>query len=102
MTEWNVFLVIAEIIGLFVLVTKPILNLTASISSLDKKIALMDERHRDLEDRVDGLEDRVDELEDNKTKKHKELWEDQHRQDDMLTDHEHRLHDMDGKWYGKK
>lgn len=52
MTEWNVLLVLGELLGLFLLVGKPLMNLNATIATIiagdkarDSKISDMDDKN---------------------------------------------------------
>lgn len=77
MTEWNIVLVLAELIGLFVLVGKPILTLNKTIAEFNAELKNMGKR-------VDGLEREKHEA-------HRELWEHNDEQDRELADHETRI-----------
>ena len=60
MTEWNIVLVLAELIGLFVLVGKPILTLNKTIAEFNAELK--------------NMKARVDAMECDKHEAHKELW----------------------------
>lgn len=77
MTEWNIVLVLAELIGLFILVGKPILTLNKTIAEFNTELKNMGQR--------------VDKLEDSKSEAHKELWIHNDQQDKELQDHETRI-----------
>jgi hypothetical protein len=77
MTEWNIVLVLAELIGLFVLVGKPILTLNKTIAEFNTKLENMGKR--------------VDTLECDKHEAHKELWQHNDTQDEKIADHETRI-----------
>ena len=77
MTEWNIVLVLAELIGLFVLVGKPILTLNKTIAEFNTELKNMGQR--------------VTKLEDSKSEAHKELWKHSEEQDAKLADHETRI-----------
>lgn len=75
--EWQVFLVLAEVVGLAVLVGKPVLALNKTITEFNTEL-----RH---------MTRRVDRLEENKREAHERLWEHNSRQDAELADHESRI-----------
>lgn len=77
MTEWNVVLVLAELIGLFVLVGKPILTLNKTIAEFNTELK--------------NMKDRVKTLETEKHDAHNELWQHNDLQDEKLNDHETRI-----------
>lgn len=77
MTEWNIVLVLAELIGFFVLVGKPILTLNKTIAEFNTELKNMGKR--------------VDSLEFEKHEAHKELWQHNDTQDERLADHETRI-----------
>ena len=72
MTEWGVVAVIIALVGLFITVGKPIINLNSNIVALNQKV----------EQLLDGAEDTKVTLEKHET---------------MLNAHSIRLHDLDGK-----
>lgn len=77
MTEWNIVLVLAELIGLFILVGKPILTLNKTIAEFNTELKNMGKR--------------VDSLECEKHEAHKELWQHNDTQDEKIADHETRI-----------
>ena len=77
MTEWNIVLVLAELIGLFVLVGKPILTLNKTIAEFNAELKNMGQR--------------VSKLEDSKSEAHNKLWEHNDQQDEKIADHETRI-----------
>ena len=77
MTEWNIVLVLAELIGLFILVGRPILNLNKTIAEFNTELKNMGER--------------VKTLECDKHEAHKELWQHNDTQDEKISDHETRI-----------
>jgi hypothetical protein len=77
MTEWNIVLVLAELIGLFVLVGKPILTLNKTIAEFNTELK--------------NMKARVDAMECDKHEAHKELWQHNDMQDEKLSDHETRI-----------
>jgi ABC-type bacteriocin/lantibiotic exporter with double-glycine peptidase domain len=83
MTEWQVVLVIIALFGFITAVTTPIIKLNTSITKLTSA--------------VQRLEEKLDESKEDNHEAHKRLWEHNECQDKMLTDHDQRLHDLDGK-----
>lgn len=81
--EWTVVTVIIAIVGLFFTIGKPILTLNTNITILNEGIK--------------SLNKRQDKFEQDSSKEHDEIWEHENEQDDRLTAHELRLHDLDGK-----
>ena len=77
MTEWNIVLVMAELIGLFALVGKPILILNKTIAEFNTELK--------------NMKSRVETLEDTKHEAHKELWAHNDIQDEKIADHETRI-----------
>lgn len=83
MTEWNVVLVLGELIGLFLLVGKPLMNLNTTIATL--KAA------------VENLTGRLDSTEEKNREAHKEFHEHFNDVDIELADHETRIKHLEGK-----
>lgn len=83
MNEWTVFGVIVSIVGLFVTVGKPIINLNTSITVLNESIK--------------NLKTQSDKLERDNTDAHRRIWKHNDEQDKTIAEHELRLHDLDGK-----
>lgn len=77
MTEWNIILVLAELVGLFMLVGKPILTLNKTIAEFNAELK--------------NMKTRLGTLEDAKRAAHKELWQHNDEQDKELADHETRI-----------
>lgn len=77
MTEWNIVLVLAELIGLFLLLGKPILTLNKTITEFNTELKNMGQR--------------VSKLEDSKSEAHNKLWEHNDQQDKRIADHETRI-----------
>lgn len=78
MTEWGVVGVIVALVGLFFTVGKPIFNLISAIEKL---------RHT-----CNQLIEKFDKFEANNKESHKRIWEHNKNQDDIINDHEKRLH----------
>lgn len=90
MTEWNVLLVLAEIIALFFVVGKPLINLNTTITTLKASVDSLRE----------GLESQNKDLESFKSKSsadHKEFYQHLERHDLEIADHEHRLKTLEEK-----
>lgn len=83
MTDWDIVKDTVVLIGLIVTVTTPLLKLNASITQLK---ALLDSVVKQVQDN-----DRSN------SASHKRLWEHNEEQDEILHNHEMRLHDLDGK-----
>lgn len=83
MDEWVIFKDVVVIVGLIVTVTTPLLKLNTSITQLK---ALLDSVVKQVQDN-----DRSN------SASHKRLWEHNEEQDEILHNHEMRLHDLDGK-----
>ena len=77
MTEWNSVLVLAELIGLFLLVGKPILTLNKTIVEVNTELR--------------NMKDKVKTLETNEHDERNELWAHNSAQDKQLADHETRI-----------
>lgn len=83
MSEWTVVTVLIAIVGLFITVGKPIINLNTNITVLNesiKNIKLQSEKN-----------------EHDNTEAHRRIWKKNDEQDRQLAEHELRLHDLDGK-----
>lgn len=83
MTDWDIVKDTVVLIGLIVTVTTPLLKLNASITQLK---ALLDSVVKQVQDN-----DRSN------SASHKRLWTHNEEQDEILHNHEMRLHDLDGK-----
>jgi hypothetical protein len=83
MTDWDIVKDTVVLIGLIVTVTTPLLKLNTSITQLK---ALLDSVVMQVQDN-----DRSN------SASHKRLWEHNEEQDEILHNHEMRLHDLDGK-----
>ena len=77
MTEWNVVLILGELVGLFLLVGRPILTLSKTIAEFNTEL-----KH---------MKTRLGTLEDAKHEAHKDLWSHNDLQDKQLGDHETRI-----------
>jgi predicted nucleic acid-binding Zn-ribbon protein len=83
MTEWNVILVLIEVVGLFFLVGKPLINLNTTIATLKAS--------------VDILSSRLDNTEEKNREAHKEFHEHFKDVDTELQDHEYRIKSLESK-----
>lgn len=83
MTEWQVVLVIIALFGFITAVTTPIIKLNTSITQLTAA--------------MQRLEEKLDENKEDNYEAHKRLWDHNDDQDKMLSNHDQRLHDLDGK-----
>jgi cell division protein FtsL len=81
MTEWNVVLVIAEVIALFLLVGKPLINLNTTIATLNATV-------KSLKERLDSQEEKNHEA-------HKEFHEHFETVDIELENHEQRIRHLE-------
>lgn len=83
MTDWDIVKDTVVLVGLIITVTTPLLKLNTSITQLK---SLLDSVVKQVQDNDRG----------NSTS-HKRLWEHNEEQDEILHNHEMRLHDLDGK-----
>nr|DAI27197.1 MAG TPA: hypothetical protein [Caudoviricetes sp.]DAQ51246.1 MAG TPA: hypothetical protein [Caudoviricetes sp.] len=83
MTDWDIVKDIVVLAGLIMTVTTPLLKLNTSITQLK---ALLD-----------SVAKQVQENDKSNSANHKRLWEHNTEQDEILQNHEMRLHDLDGK-----
>lgn len=77
MTEWNIVLVLAELIGLFILVGRPILTLSKTIAEFNAELK--------------NMKNRVETLECDKHEAHEKLWDQSREHDKQIADHETRI-----------
>lgn len=88
--EWTVVTAIVVIVGLFLTVGTPIIKLNGNIVKLNINIdALREKTDQNAEDIKEQKEHAHD--------AHKRLWEHNQKQDDTLTNHEQRIHDLEQK-----
>lgn len=83
MNEWLNFKDIVAIVGLIITVTTPLLKLNTSIT--------------ELKTLLESVVKKVETIDSNNTNSHRRLWEHNTEQDQVLQNHERRLHDLDGK-----
>ncbi len=88
--EWTVVTVVVALVGLFLTVGKPIINLNSNIVKLNMSIDALREKTKHNED----------ELKEQKLRSqgaHQRLWDHNSKQDLRLADHEQRIHDLEQK-----
>lgn len=83
MTQWDVFLVVAALIGFAASVVAPILKLNTSITKLTVT--------------VENLSSHFAKFEVENKDSHKRLWGKSEKQDERLDDHEGRIIKLEGK-----
>ena len=83
MDEWVIFKDVVVIVGLIVTVTTPLLKLNTSITQLKSLL--------------DSVVKQVQDNDRSNSTSHKRVWEHNEEQDEILHNHEMRLHDLDGK-----
>lgn len=83
MDEWLIFKDIVVIVGLIITVTTPLLKLNTSIT--------------ELKTLLENVVKRVESMDSSNTESHRRLWQHNTEQDATLSEHERRLHDLDGK-----
>ena len=83
MTQWDVFLVVAALIGFAASVVAPILKLNTSITKLTVT--------------VENLSSYFSKFEAENKDSHKRLWSKSEKQDERLEDHEGRIIKLEGK-----
>ena len=83
MTGEQVVGLIAVIVGLFLSVGAPIIKLNTNIATLNATIK--------------SIQTQQDKLESNNSDEHRRLWDKNTEQDGTLSDHEMRIHDLEGK-----
>lgn len=88
--EWTTVSVIVVLVGLVAALAKPMLSLCKEITNLRGDLQALSGAANDMTAKMAKFE------EDNHSS-HKRLWEHNTAQDDILHNHEMRLHDLDGK-----
>lgn len=83
MTAIQIITLLGILIGLFVSVGAPIIKLNTNIATLNATIK--------------AVQKQQDKLESGNADDHRELWSKNDEQDEKLTDHEMRIHDLEGK-----
>lgn len=88
MDNWGVFLAIGELIAFFVLVAKPLINLTTTLTKLNVT--------------VENLSQMLAEQKERSKKTHERLWKHNEEQDEKIEDHETRILLIEQKDVNKK
>ena len=83
MTEWGVVGVIIALVGFIATIIKPMINLTQSITKLT---VLVEKLCKDMDEEVA-----------HRRESHQRIWEHNEKQDEMLSDHESRIHILEQK-----
>lgn len=90
MNEWTVVSVIIALVGLFITIGKPIINLNSNIVLLT---ASVQQNNKELEDQKKELEKQRD----NAHNSHRRLWDKNEEQDKIINDHETRIKVLEEK-----
>ena len=77
MDNWGVFLAIGELIAFLMLMAKPLINLTTTLTKLDAT--------------VETLKTTLENQREHSSKVHKKLWDHNDKQDEKIEDHEKRI-----------
>lgn len=88
--EWTVVTVLIALVGLFLTVGKPILNLNNNIVKLNMSLDA-------LRERTERHEKDLTEQKSHSHEAHQRLWEHNDQQDEKLNDHEARIGILEGK-----
>ncbi len=88
--EWTVVTALVVIIGLFLTVGKPIINLNSNIVKLNLSIDALREKTRENSEDIKEQKLHAHEA-------HQRLWDHNNKQDKQLNDHEQRIHDLEQK-----
>lgn len=88
--EWTTVSVIVVLVGLVAALAKPMLSLCKEITNLRGDLQALSKAANDMTAKMAKFET------DNHNS-HKRLWEHNTEQDEILQNHEMRLHDLDGK-----
>ena len=83
MTEWTIVTVLAAIVGLFLAIGAPVIKLNSNVTRLNANL--------------ENLERRENESENDNAKAHQRIWDDLGKKGDTLTNHEMRIHDLEGR-----
>lgn len=82
-TEWTVVTVLAVLVGLFLSVGKPIINLNSNITKLNTNL--------------ENIQKQQDKYEKDNEHEHDRIWKNLNEKDKAISKHSMRLHDLDGK-----
>lgn len=83
MTEWGVVLVISALLGLFVVVAKPVVSLTQAITKLTAT--------------VESIKADFDSMSLKNTESHRRIWDHNDEQDKQIMDHDRRITRLEGQ-----
>lgn len=90
MTEWSIFLVLGEIIALFAVVGKPLINLNTAITKLMASVDSLNDRFKSQEKDFSDFTEKASET-------HKEFHEHLDKHDVKLENHEQRIWTLEHK-----
>lgn len=88
--EWVVVTVIIALVGLFVTVGKPVINLNSNIVKLNCSVEALTEHQREQDAKLEAQACKASEA-------HEEIWEHERQQDKKLNDHETRIKGLEAK-----
>ena len=83
MDKWEVFLVVSALASFIFLIVKPLMTLNTTITKLISA--------------VETLESSFKEMNESNSKTHGRLWSELENHEDILNNHEMRLHDLEKK-----
>ena len=79
--SWEIFLGISALVGFVLSITGPILKLNTSITQLNAS--------------VDVLKTAIERIENNNNTSHKEIWDHNDEQDEIIAEHDKRITDIE-------
>lgn len=88
--EWTVVTVIVALVGLFLTVGKPIINLNSNIVKLNLSIDALREKTRQNAEELKEQKEHAHDA-------HKRIWDHNDEQDKQLSDHENRIQLLEHK-----
>jgi len=88
--EWTVVTVIVALVGLFITVGKPIVNLNQNLVTLNLRLEHMEKNQKDQDAALAKQAEAAHQS-------HEKLWDHNDEQDKRLDDHEHRLSTLEGE-----
>ena len=83
LTQWSIFLIIGELVGFLILVAKPLINLTTTLTKLNVT--------------VENLSRMLEEQKDSSKRTHERLWKHNEEQDKIIDRHEIRITKLEEK-----
>lgn len=83
MNEWSVVLVISALLGMGVIICKPVVSLTQAITRLTSTAQQLDEK--------------IDDINSKNHDSHKRLWDHNEEQDAQLVEHDKRISRLEDK-----